>query len=288
MPQRINWSLVGVPDHLGIINVGGRIGAALGPAAFRNAFSRLKGRDPIHERMLDCGDLGQLSGDLQQNLVNASELIRNAHRANGLSVIVGGSQDHAYSHLLGVARALDMKLPAGRLGCINVDSHLDVRPPHPLITSGSAFQLAIEGGVLTPQHLVEFGTQSHCNGPELWDYVERRKVKVVPFENLRHDKAIDSFKSVLKKLTAACDAVVISLDLDSAASAFAPGVSAPQAEGFTPTDLLEIAEACGEERKVVSLGIFELSPPHDEGERTANLAATTAYHFVARALRRSR
>ncbi|MCM2279968.1 MAG: formimidoylglutamase [Oligoflexia bacterium] len=286
MPHRSNWSLIGIPDHAGVINVGGRIGAALGPNAFRKALARLKGRDPVRETLLDCGDLKPVSSDVRENLAAASELIRHSHRAKGLSVVVGGGHDHGYSHLLGIAKALEMKPAGNRLGCINIDAHLDVRSPNPLVTSGSPFHLAIESGLLDPKRFVEFGIQSHCNGPELWDYAEKKKVKIVPFENLRHGKAIVHFKSVLRKLATSCDAVVISLDLDAAASAFAPGVSAPQPEGFGATDLLEMAEAAGEEAKVVSLGIFELNPAHDENDRTARLAATTAFHFIARALRR--
>lgn len=286
MSQRSKWSLIGIPDHLGVIHVGGRIGAAGGPGSFRRAFSRLKGRDPVLATMQDCGDLETIGSDLEQNLRSAAELVRNGHRANGLSVVVGGGHDHGYSHLLGIAQSLNMKLPRPRLGCINIDAHLDVRKPSPLMTSGSPFYVAIESGLLDPKNFVEFGIQSHCNGPELWDYVERHKIKVVPFENLRHGKAIGVFKTILKKLSAQCDAIVISLDLDAASVPYAPGVSAPQSEGFSSTDIFEMVEAAGEESKVASLGIFELNPQHDLDERTSRLAATAAFHFVARALRR--
>lgn len=173
-----------------------------------------------------------------------------------------------------------------RLGCVNIDAHLDVRKPSPQIGSGSPFYLALESGLLEPKDFVEFGIQSHCNSPELWDFVEQRKVKVVPFENLRHGQAIVHFRNILKKLAAKCDAVVVSLDLDAACESVAPGVSAPQPEGFSATDLMEMVECAGEEPKVVSLGLFELNPEHDQGDRTSRLAAVLVDHFVARALRR--
>lgn len=286
MSDRSKWSLIGIPDHLGVVNVGGRVGAARGPFAFRKALLRLKGRDPVQATMQDCGDLKDITVDIQLNLRNAAEFVRNAHRANGLSVVVGGGHDHGYSQLLGIAHALDMKFPLPRLGCINIDAHLDVRKPSPVITSGSPFYLSIETGLLDPKNFVEFGIQSHCNGPELWDFVERKKVKVVPFENLRHGKGAAQFKSILKKLSSSCDAVVVSVDMDAVESAYAPGVSAPQSEGFSATDLLEIMECAGEESKVVSVGIFELNPEHDLDNRTSQLAATAAYHFISRALRR--
>jgi formiminoglutamase len=74
--------------------------------------------------------------------------------------------------------------------------------------------------------------------------------------------------------------IVVSLDLDAASLAFAPGVSAPQAEGFSSNDIIEMMEEAGRQEKVQSLGIFELCPPHDIDEHTARLAATAAWHFV--------
>jgi formiminoglutamase len=88
------------------------------------------------------------------------------------------------------------------------------------------------------------------------------------------------FKATLKSLARVCDAIVVSWDLDSANEGDAPGVSAPQAEGFSSTDLIEMMEIAGAEKKVVSLGIFELNPHHDEHDKTARLAATGAFHFL--------
>ena len=42
-----------------------------------------------------------------------------------------------------------------------------------------------------------------------------------------------------------------------------------------------MVEIAGREKKVVSLGLFELNPEHDIDQRTARLAATLAYHFIA-------
>lgn len=282
MSQRSKWSLIGIPDHQGVENVGGRIGAANAPAAFRREFARLKGRDPVGTLMHDGGNVAPLVSDIQKNHQAAADTIQNAHRASPLSVVVGGGHDHGYSHLLGIAQAY----PRQRIGCINIDAHLDVRKPLPVITSGSPFYLAVESGILDPKLFVEFGIQSHCNGPELWDFVDHHGIRVVPFEDLRHDKAVATFRTTLKKLASRCDKVVISLDMDAAAMAFAPGVSAPQVEGFSSTDILEMVEAAGEIPKVCSLGIFELNPEHDPDHRTAKLAAVAAWHFVARALRR--
>ncbi len=267
-----------IPDHQGVINVGGRVGAQFGPLAFRRAFSRLKHLQP---RLAHEVSVGGLTSDLARSHLLAAEQVTIAHKKTGLSVVVGGGHDHGYSHLLGIQKTLDKN---EILGCINIDAHLDVRSSHPIITSGSPFFLAIENGTLLPENFIEFGIQPQCNSQELWDYVVKKKIQVIRYESLRHGRSAQSFRSALENLSSRCDQVVISLDLDSVAQAYAPGVSAPQAEGFSSSELLEMMELAGSDPKVTSLGIFELNPEHDRDDQTALLAATAAHRYLATAL----
>lgn len=264
------WGLIGIPDHQGVGRVGGRIGAARGPREFRRTFARLKG--PTGLKLAD-GDAGDAMPP------HAIAAVAKLQAACDVTVVVGGGHDHGYTQLAGVAQAMK---PGARLGCINIDAHLDVRKPPSMdaLLSGSPFYAAIESGVLAPERFVEFGIQDHCNSPELWQYVAARKIEVVPFAQLRDGRAVAAFADSLKKLVSRCDAVVVSLDLDAAAEAFAPGVSAPQAEGFTSSELVRFCEIAGETPQVSSLGIFELNPEHDLGDRTSRLAATGAFRFL--------
>ena len=265
-----------------MLALGGRLGSAQGPEAFRRTFLRLKGRVPLHDWIENCGDVPGLTSNVALNHKNASEYIFRKVQRSKKSVIIGGSHDHGYSHLDGIFRFLakQSKSKHPRIGCINIDAHLDVRKPAPVISSGSPFYLALESGILHPKSLIEFGIQSHCNAIELWRYAEAKKVEIVPFNKLRNGSAVKVFEKKLKKLCTQSDSVVISLDLDALASAYAPGVSAPQSEGFTAMEIIEMMEVAGNQKKVISLGIFELNPEHDLDNKTARLAATVAYHFL--------
>jgi formimidoylglutamase len=254
------------------------VGAASGPLAFRKAYARLKGRDPVRENLAIDRDALPMGRDIPENHRQAADLIRSAHLHHPLSVVVGGGNDHSFSQIVGLSEAA-----RGSVGVINIDAHFDVRKPAPQITSGSPFYLALESGLLKPAHFIEFGIQRHCNGPELWKYIEAKKVKIVPFEKLREGRAVKEFAQALKSLASRCDSIIVSLDLDAIAEAFAPGVSAPQAEGFTPSEILEMLRLSGEHAKVASLGIFELNPEHDRDHQTARLAAVSAWHFIAHA-----
>jgi len=282
-PRR-NCCFIFIADHQGVMNNGGRIGTAEGPKAFLEQFERLRGRYPISDAILEQAFVKPISSSVKENHAKAIELIKTSHLKHGLSVIVGGGHDHGYSHLAGVRQALDAQ--AGkkvRLGCINLDAHFDLRKPNSKITSGAPFYLAIEEKVIRGQDLVELGIQSHCNGPDLWKYAEQNKVNTVSFDTIRNGGAAEVFQSELTKLEKNCDAVVLSLDLDCMSQAFAPGVSAPQAEGMSSSDVISNLEIAAKSTSVVSLGVFELNPLHDRDGATARVAATGVYHFIQNA-----
>jgi formimidoylglutamase len=282
--KRSKCCLLGIPDDRGVFNVGGRLGAASGPAAFRKMLAKMTGENSVITHLRDLGDAKISAATLAKVHRQTADFIRKRHEIYETSVVVGGGHDHGFSQLLGVRDYLGKN---SRLGCINIDAHFDLRKPAPEIGSGSPFYLAIEAGVLNPKRFVEFGIQTHCNAPALWDYAAAKKIPTQLYANLRDGQAIREFKKALKKVCALSDAVVISLDLDAAASAYAPGVSAPQAEGFTASEMIEMCEIAGREKKVISLGIFELNPLHDIDDRTARLAASCAFHFVDEVLARS-
>jgi formimidoylglutamase len=190
---------------------------------------------------------------------------------------VGGGHDYAYPWI----RAIVQALPEGsKVACLNIDAHFDLRPFEPVMTSGSPFRRLIEEGILDPKLLAEFGIQAHCNSADLFQYAEDKGMSVLPMEALRGGRAVESFRETLALLSSGADLVLLSLDLDALSFAHAPGVSAPQAEGLSASELFQILEIAGGDKKVASLGIFELSPPLDLQDLTSRLAAQAAWHFL--------
>ena len=146
MSKGSKFCIIGIPDHVGVIHVGGRLGSAEGPHAFRHLFSRLQGQMNLKERVSDRGDVPDLGSDIDINHQKATDFVFKNHNTADFSLIIGGSHDHGHTHLAGVLQALRMKNPNVRLGCINIDAHLDVRKPSPKISSGSPFYLSLRIG----------------------------------------------------------------------------------------------------------------------------------------------
>jgi formiminoglutamase len=278
----LRYQVIGVPDDRGVENSGGRRGAADGPASFRTAFQSLSGRDGLHASLGSQRAVDRLGDDIRKNHSRVTEVVRSICSQGEMAVLIGGGHDYAFAQLAGIKAAVGARK---RIGCINVDAHLDVRRPSPFITSGSAFFLALDRGVIEPQDLIEFATQRQLNSAEAWAYAEEQDIKVIPLSELRHGSASRVFAANLVDLADRCDAIVLSLDLDAIASAFAPGVSSPATDGLSVTDVVEIMEIAGMETMMISLGIFELNPLVDVDQRTARLAATAAYYFLDSAIR---
>lgn len=275
--------MLGCPDDRGIRNNHGRGGADEGPAAFRKAFKRLTGRIPLQEYVLDVGNGEIHPEDANKSHTHLVTLYQMYRQKAPISIWIGGGHDYAFPQLKAIQQELS---PGQKLGCINIDPHFDMRPPNPLILSGSPFYLALKENIIEGSHMVSFGIQRHANSDFLWSFAEQQEVKICRQEDLRFGHAVKTFKQQLKNMHEQVDAIVISLDLDALQAAYAPGVSAPAMEGFTPAEVLEMMLIAARDEKVVSLGVFELNPTFDIDERTARLAATCVYHFLDERLRK--
>lgn len=275
---RFAW--VGFPDDTGVKNVKGRLGAAEGPAKFLERFKALNGKSELARACVGEA-FADVSEDLERSYEFAVATTREAwtRLESGRDVLVamGGGHDYAYPWV----RALVQSHPEEtKIACINIDAHFDLRPYQPVMTSGSPFRRLIEEKVLNPKLFAEFGIQSHCNSGELFQYAEEQGMTVIPMEALRSGRAVEAFRETWVRLSEQADLILLSLDLDALSFAFAPGVSAPQAEGFTASEVFQMLEIAGSDKKVASLGVFELAPPLDTGDLTSRLAAQAVWHFL--------
>jgi len=277
-----NIALLGAPFELGVKNSGGRVGTAKAPDAIRGQLFKY-GTTVNLARVSNMGELlitdfGNVFADDTDICFSHSETrkaVRFALSCSSTVIVFGGGHDLSYATVSALSEEYK------EIGGMNIDAHFDVRPIiGGNITSGTPFWRLLAERTIPRERFFEVGAQGHVNAKAHLDFLRERKAHVTFLPEFRRMGAgfvMSEFEKTLRN----CDALFVSVDMDSVASAFAPGVSAPSPDGLFPEDVLEIAYCAGLNRKVRLFEIMEMNPLYDIDSRTARLSANIVLEFCA-------
>jgi len=167
---------------------------------------------------------------------------------------------------------------------LNFDAHPDVKD-RPDIGSGTPFGKLLREGFLRGENFAELGLHSNLTTHADYAFLLEQKVKIVRLRDIhRSQSGMYWVRTLLRDKVPPDSPAFLSFDLDCIASAYAPGVSAPSAEGLVPDDAVWAAFGAGEfqgaeGQQVRLFEVVELNPVFDRDNQTARLAATiiTAY-----------
>ena len=276
-------ALVGFPSDAGVARNGGRVGAADGPRALRDALYRMtpdaRAGGAFEALLATTADVGDVpvTGDVEADQAALGRVVAGLLDRGVFPLVLGGGHETAYGHALGY-------LASGRaVGLLNWDAHADVRPTLPggpgaaLGHSGSPFRQALEHPSGLARHYTVAGLHPWRVSAAHAAFARERGT-IVWADDL-DAAAVDALVAGLDGPTLA------SFDLDAVDGA--AGVSAPGAGGMTTALWLRAAEACGASPHVASADVVELSPRHDAGGQTATLAALTVWHLLGGLARRA-
>ena len=148
------FTLLGIPEDIGVRSNGGRPGAAGGWHAFLGAFLNEQDNDFIDCRTIGClgtVDTAGLGGDTTEALRRAvaelddrvEPIVRSVVERGSVPIVVGGGHNNA----LPILRAVCHGRKIERAASLNIDSHLDFRAIEGR-HSGNGFSYAHEEGIL--------------------------------------------------------------------------------------------------------------------------------------------
>jgi formiminoglutamase len=274
--------VVGYADDAGILLNGGRPGARSAPPVIRKSLYKMT--PPLLEptsalRVWDAGDLHSVVG---QEIAVRHELaskIGTATLENDMRYVsLGGGHDYGFPDSRSF---IDWcKKRKTRPLVINFDAHLDVRPPTHGPSSGTPFYRMLEYG--SDVDFLEIGIQNQCNSKTHLEWLKARGGKLIHLEEI--EAAGGDLQSLLA--TRLQDWLIrprpafISVDIDCFSSAVAPGCSQSWATGLMPREFFPAYDFLLQRLDVRSLGIYEVSPPLDQDDRTSKLAAQIAHRFL--------
>lgn len=279
-PKAGQYVIGGYPDDEGIGLNSGRKGAALGPDAIRSRFYKTAATE-FHSNC-EIVDVGNI--DTQLPLADRHETAK-AQVANCLKlgsrwIGLGGGHDYGYPDGAGflLANANSKLKPL----ILNFDAHLDVRPMDKGLSSGTPFfRLLTEDG-LPEFDFYEIGIQRQCNSQSHIEWVKNKGAQVLFLEDMMMEGA-DYKTAILNHLSEVLvkkRPTYLSVDIDCFSTAYAMGCSQAWPTGFAPGDLFPVFNILFQRLDVQCLGIYEVSPPLDQDERTVKLASQIIHQFT--------
>jgi agmatinase/guanidinopropionase len=276
----VDVAVLGVPFDSGASY---RSGARFGPKAIREASLMLWGYNPVLETgpldqltLVDYGDVATIPVDIEANnarIEAAAGTILDA----GVSLITLGG-DHSITLPLLRAHAARFGPPA----VVHFDSHPDTWDheygedfPY---SHGTPFRRALEEGLIDKSAYIQVGIRGPVSGPE--DYADARALGA---EMLTIGEAFEiGIPAVIERIRQKVSGkrVYISLDIDAADPAYAPGTGTPEVGGFTSYQLLQLMRGL-KGLDLIGLDLVEVNPLFDHGGITALLAANLVFEYLS-------
>lgn len=272
------FALIGFKSDTGIRRNLGRPGAAEGPAAIRQALSRL----PVQKQnfsLYDAGDITCEDDDLESAQKALADAITLLLSKNVKPIVMGGGHETAWGHYQGIAQAHTQD----DLGIINFDAHFDMRPllPENKGSSGTPF-LQIAQAHEAAKKRFDYnciGIQHAGNIRQLFETAKKYNTKIIWADEL-HQGQLQKCVDFIDRIIDENKMIYLSLCLDVFSSAFAPGVSATQPFGLLPWHVIPLVRQLAASGKVISYDIVELAPKYDIDHCTAKLAANLIYEII--------
>ncbi len=268
--------LLGFACEEGVKRNLGRLGAKQGPEHLRKALANLplSLNQPCH--IWDAGTIFCDNDDLEKAQLHLGKAVAALRERGAFVIVLGGGHEVAWGNFQGIAASLPKK--KNSISILNFDAHFDLRPllPDDKGSSGTSF-LQIQGHCKKENIASSyacFGLQPFGNTKSLFETAQSINATHCLAETMIHHPELAH--EALGTWLASAQQIHLTLCLDVFSAAHAPGVSAPQALGMSPHELLPFFRQALESGKVIGFDIAELNPTYDRDEQTAKLAA----HFV--------
>jgi agmatinase/proclavaminate amidinohydrolase len=250
-----------------------RPGARFGPRAIRAESVLIHGtgvdRGPGTFDLIDVvdgGDIDLSPFSMELAMETATQALRHILADNAGFLLLGG--DHSMT--LAALRAVNDKY--GPVAVLHLDAHSDTYPPvyGGTFHHGTPFRHAIEEGLISPAHLVQVGMRGHTPAADSLDYARGHGVTIVTTEQFA-ELGPRGAAELVRERTAGLP-LYVSVDVDVADPAFAPGTGTPAPGGLTSREVLELLRVIGD-LTPVGFDVMEVCPAYDPAGITSLFAA---------------
>jgi agmatinase len=273
-----------------------RPGARFGPQAIRSTDylphdgsrpSLALGVDALRDlRVLDAGDVEMPPGDIERSLGALTEAVAAVASSGAIPVVFGGDHSVTLGDVTGVARHHG----PGRVSVVHFDAHADTGDVEfgSLYGHGQPMRRLIESGAARGDRFLQIGLRGYWPGPDTLAWMAEQGMRSYEMTEIGARGLQPCLDEAFAIATDDCDGVFLSVDIDAADPAHAPGTGTPEPGGLSARELLDSVRRVCLELPVVGLDVVEVSPPYDSADITAALANRVVLESLSAIARRRR
>ena len=235
-------------------------------------------------RVLDAGDVEMPPGDIERALAVLREAVATVTAAGAVPLVLGGDHSITYADAGGVADVLGH----GRISMIHFDAHADTGNIAfgSLWGHGQPMRRLIESGALRGDRFLQVGLRGYWPPPETLDWMAQQRMRSYEMTEIVRRGLDDVLTEAFTTALDDCDGVFLSIDIDVADPAHAPGTGTPEPGGLSSRQLLDAVRRIGLRLPVVGIDVVEVSPPYDHADITAALANRVVLEALSAMARR--
>jgi agmatinase len=262
----------------------GLTGTHLGPRAIRQGdyitgarhIGHLNVRvDPMeHLVVADYGDAEVFIGNTEGTYDNIRAFVGQILSGGAIPIILGGDHGITWPAATAVADAYGH----GTVGVVHFDAHADTAPDMQgsLYSHGTPMRRLIESGAVPGRNFVQIGLRGYWPEPPVLDWMEERGMRTHFMAEIHRDGFATVLERAVDEALDQADHLYLSLDVDVADPAYAPGTGTPEPGGLTSAEVLWAVRRLAAEVGLVGMDVVEVSPPYDVGPGITALLARRA------------
>ncbi len=239
---------------------GGSLGKNLGCEKAPDAIlAELKSSDHTINLNLDNSNIESSFQAIQETIASLDEKF----------ILVGGDHSITYPSFLGFLKNNP------RAGLLVLDAHADSVNNFDPPTHEDFIKTLIERGV-PPENIVLVGIRGMHKIEA--DYLKRKNVQIFHMTNC-HEVGITNLTTAIMEFCSKYPSLYLSIDIDVADPAFAPGTGYLEPGGLSSRELLQMVQRIGMMRKLRGADLVEVNPDKDINEMTIKLAARIVHEL---------
>ncbi len=276
--KNIDAAIMGVPYDSAVSY---RSGTRFGPRKIREMSLLLWGHNstlnvtPLKElNVVDYGDVSVIPTSIEHTMAAITKMAGEVIETGTKLITLGG--DHSIA--LPLLRAHAKK--HGPVSLVHIDAHIDTwesefdAVPY---SHGTPFRYALQEGLIRKGEYMQIGIRGPLSGAN--DYAEAKELgaRTVTIHEVMEKGVKEILKEVHERMKGP---VYVTVDIDSADPAYAPGTGTPEVGGLSSYQLLQLVRGL-HGLDLIGFDLVEVSPPFDHADITAILASNIVFEYLS-------